>query len=245
MRIVFEDEWLIALDKPGGMPSTSLKPGEPNTAAAWLLTRLPELANLPNGVKEAGLINRLDNDTSGLLLAAKQPETLAHLREQFAQGTVGKEYAALVLGAPPEEGSIEIPIAHHPRKKQRMVACESPARALEWKGRLASTRFVVAARYTWQQGDGNVYLYALLRVTITTGVRHQIRVHLAHMGFPIAGDVLYRNVRKRALDPLNPKRHFLHAERLCIRHPFSKKRLVLNAALPADLKSLLQMLQKQ
>jgi 23S rRNA pseudouridine1911/1915/1917 synthase len=243
MRIVFEDEHLIALDKPAGIPSTSLRPAEEGTVAAWLLKRHPLQAKLPDGQREAGLVNRLDNDTSGIILAAKTDESLSNLRAQFAGGTVRKEYEALVVGIPPDESSIDAPIAHHPRKKHRMVACESQARTEEWKGRSASTAFGVIERFTYKQGNA-MYPYALLRVSISTGVRHQIRVHLAHMGFPIAGDTLYRNPRKRASDPLNPKRHFLHASKLEIAHPVSGKRLAFEAERPPDLKELLALLQK-
>lgn len=243
MRIVFEDAHLIALDKPAGMPSASLAEGEQGTAASWLLGHYRELATLPNGPLEAGLVHRLDNDTSGILLAAKTGAAYDALRKQFVDGTATKEYLALVVGAPPASGMADAPIAHHPRKKNRMVVCESPERSAEWKGRPASTAFCVLERFVLMR-EGVPHPYALLRVNISTGVRHQIRVHLAHLGFPVAGDALYRNTRRRAADALEPTRQCLHALRLSIIHPAFHERQSFEAALPGDMSDLLKRLRR-
>jgi 23S rRNA pseudouridine1911/1915/1917 synthase len=242
-RIIHEDEVLIVLEKPGGMPSASLKVGESNTLASWLLERRPDLNELPKGEIEAGLVNRLDNDTSGIVVAAKTVGAYEDLRRQFSEGSTEKEYLALVIGSPPEDGAIDAPIAHHPNKKKRMVACESEGRAQEWKGRPASTRFKVLKRFEHTDDAGNSSEYALLQVSISTGVRHQIRVHLAHTGCPIAGDVLYRNPKKRAADRLGLGRHFLHASKLMIAHPETSERTAFESPLPQELKSALNCLK--
>jgi len=244
-HIVHEDLSLIVVEKPGGMPSASLKAGEPGTVASWLLDRYPELKSLPRGELEAGLVNRLDNDTSGLVVAAKTMEAYEHLRGQFSDGSAEKEYLALVVGSPPEEGIIDVPIAHHPSKKKRMVACESDERARQWKARPASTKFSVLKRFEFIDDDANRFDYALLAVSISTGVRHQIRVHLSHTGCPIAGDGLYRNPKKRASDPLELNRHFLHASRLAMSHPRSGERISFESALPRELKSALDRLKSR
>ena len=241
-QLIHKDIDLLVIDKPAGMPAVSLKEGETGTLATWILARFPKQAGIGPGATEAGLVHRLDNDTSGIMVAARNEPAYAKLREQFQQGMVQKEYLALVLGHPPAEGSIDVPIAHHPRKKKKMVACESEARAKAWGGRPATTRFSLRQRYTLSQAKGSA-LYALLRVTITTGVRHQIRVHLASLGYPIAGDHLYRTSKKRAFDILKPERHFLHAYRLTFSHPSTGRPVTFASPLPDDLQQALDQLQ--
>jgi 23S rRNA pseudouridine1911/1915/1917 synthase len=235
--VLCEDPSLFILEKPAGMPSVSLHAGEEGTLAAWLLKRHPEQAAIGAGPKEAGICHRLDNETSGLVIAARTQEAYEELRRQFSDGSARKEYLALVLGSPPEKGSIECPIAHHPRKRKKMVACESDARAAEWKGRPAHTEFSLLHRYELPPSPHAPYStsYALLSVVISTGVRHQIRCHLAHLGFPIAGDRLYQNAAKRAEDRLPLARHFLHCHRLTIRHPSTREEISFTSPLPEEL----------
>lgn len=241
-HIIYEDQDLLVIDKPAGMPTISLKEGERGTLAEWLLAQLPAQAGIGPGRTEAGLVHRLDNDSSGIILAAKNEPAYANLREQFRQGKAQKEYLALVVGHPPEAGSIDFPIAHHPRKKKKMVVCESEARAEAWGGRPATTKFSLLHRYTLSQAERSA-LYALLRVTITTGVRHQIRVHLASLGYPIAGDRLYQSPKKRAADILKLDRHLLHAHRLTFSHPSTGKTTTHTSPLPHNLQKALDWLQ--
>ncbi|MFA4873716.1 MAG: RluA family pseudouridine synthase [bacterium] len=236
-EIIHEDDLIFVIDKPAGMPSASLKGDERGTVAAWLKDNFPEQSRIDRGMLEAGLCHRIDNDTSGLLVAARTDEAYESLRAQFNAGEVKKEYRALVIGTPPEDGIIDAPIAHHPRKKSKMVACDSKALAVEWKGRPAVTRFKAMARYEFASSKGGAHAarYTLLDVTIDTGVRHQIRVHLAHIGHPLAGDKLYRNPAKRAADPLPLNRHFLHCMRLSFIHPATGKEVSFESTLPEDL----------
>ena len=219
-RIIYKDDSIVVVEKPAGMPSVSLKNGEEGTLASWLTKKIPELSTLPKGKLEAGLVHRLDNDTSGIMLAARTAAAYKNLRTQFDKGDVLKEYTALVVGDPPAKGTIEDPIAHHERKKKKMVVSKG--------GRPAKTKFGVIKRFGKK--------YALLSVEIKTGVRHQIRVHLASIGFPIAGDTLYQNPKKRAQDTLPLKRHFLHASRLGFRHPGTNKQIEFSSDLPEELK---------
>jgi 23S rRNA pseudouridine1911/1915/1917 synthase len=158
---------------------------------------------------------------------------------------VRKWYVALVAGLPPERGTIDAPIAHHPSRKERMVACESEARATEWKGRPAHSSFSVVDRFEFKgRGRTARATYALLSVMIKTGVRHQIRVHLAHIGHPVAGDRLYRSARLRALDPLPLARHFLHSSKITFRHPETGRAATFESELPDDLREALSRLSE-
>ncbi|MBN1282979.1 MAG: RluA family pseudouridine synthase [Proteobacteria bacterium] len=228
-RIVFEDDSIIVIDKPAGMPCASLKEGERGTLAAWLNDRRAAQAGVGRNPLEAGLANRIDNGTSGLVIAAKSTEAHENLRAQLSGGSARKRYLALVIGDPPARGMTDVPIAHHRSKAKRMVACETKSRAAALSARPAHTSFEVVERL---ELDGAHY--ALLSVMIRAGVRHQIRVHLAHLGFPISGDPIYRSPGKRGADPLAPPRQMLHSARLSLAHPASGEIVSFEAPLPPD-----------
>jgi len=228
-RIIHEDEAILVIDKPSGMPSASLKEGERGTVSAWIVERFPDQAGVGPDPREAGLANRLDNETSGVLIAARTDEAYESLREQFRTGRMRKRYLALVIGSPPDRGVVDAPIAHHPRKRSRMLACESEDRARELKARPAHTSFMTLNRF--RLGGAS---YALIEVMIKSGSRHQIRVHLAHIGHPISGDKLYRNPKKRASDPLDPPRHLLHSAKVSLVHTASGETMTFEANPPAD-----------
>ena len=227
IRIVHADQYLVVADKPAGMPSHPLKPGEGGTAANALVGRFPELASVGPAAREGGLVHRLDTDTSGLLLAARTEAAHAMLRAQFAARTVEKGYLALVAGEIHAGGEIALPLLHDPRDASRMVAASDPDYAAEHGARPALTTFAPVER------RGGL---TLLEVQIATGVMHQIRAHLAFIGHPLAGDALYGG-------PLLPglPRHFLHAARLGFAHP-DGSRASYQSPLPADLQAALQSL---
>lgn len=244
--ILFSDDCLLAIDKPAGMPSVATAGGDPCTVAAWLLARFPEQARVgERGREEAGLVQRLDNDTSGILLAARTAEAYEDLRRQFGEGRIEKEYTALVVGDPPNEGVIESPIAHHPRKKKKMVVCSSDQEARDRKARPARTVWRVMERFDLCDGTLRRTPYALLVVTIATGVRHQIRAHLASIGFPIAGDRLYQNAKARMMDALEAPRQLLHASRIAFVHPARKTAEGCTSPLPEDFQAALAILCKR
>ncbi len=245
-EILFTDASFLILEKPAGLPSISASPDDTESLASWILTHFPDQAMIgPPG--EAGLVHRLDNDTSGLIVCCRTQTAYDDLRVQFENGAIKKSYLALVVGATEEGGEIDLPIAHHPRKKDRMVVCESPARTKEWKGREAHTRFTLLDRFLLEPDDQSRerIFYSLLEVAITTGVRHQIRVHLAHAGYPLAGDRLYQNTRIRTRDRLPLSRHFLHASRLVLIHPLERKPVAFESALPDDLSGVLETMERR
>jgi 23S rRNA pseudouridine1911/1915/1917 synthase len=215
--VLYEDASLIALDKPSGMPSVALASSTRDTAANFLLARLPEAAAIGGSPLEAGLVHRLDTGTSGVLLAARTAAAWAALREQFQARQVGKRYVALVEGAIMRAGEIAHPIAHHPRRPRLMVVCRDAQQATHLAARAARTRYRPLAR----RGSAT-----LLEVTIDAGVRHQIRVHLAALGHPVCGDTLY--------GAAPAARVMLHAAALRVRHPSDGRALTIESPLPDE-----------
>lgn len=224
--VLYADAALIAIDKPAGMPSHALRPGETDTAANFLLARFPELAGVGTHRREPGLVHRLDTDTSGILLAARTQPAFLALRAQFAGHSVRKEYLALVHGDVAVAGKIDTPIAHdrHNRRKMRLATSADP------HARPALTRYRPLERL----GAGT-----LVHVEIATGVRHQIRVHLSGLGHPLIGDHLYGSGDAAALAP----RHLLHASRITIAHPDSGASLTISSPIPADFAAALERLR--
>jgi 23S rRNA pseudouridine1911/1915/1917 synthase len=220
IRIVHADACIVVADKPAGMPSHPLKPGEKGTAANALVGRFPELASVGPQLREGGLVHRLDTDTSGLLLAARTDAAHAMLRAQFAARTVEKGYLALVTGEIHAGGEIALPLFHDPRDPRKMLAASDAEYAELHGARPALTRFAPVERRAG---------FTLLEVEIATGVMHQIRAHLSFIGHPLAGDELYGGPPLPKLD-----RHFLHAARLGFAHP-DGSRARFESTLPPEL----------
>jgi len=226
IAVVHEDAHLLVVDKPAGLV---VHPGAGRAGGTLVNALLGHVRDLSGvgGVLRPGIVHRLDRGTSGLLVVAKNDETHRALVRQFAGRTVEKEYFALVLGLPSRAGGeIDAPIGRHPVHRQRM---STRAR----RGREARTSWRVAERF-----DGA----ALLRVLLHTGRTHQVRVHLASIGHPVAGDAVYGGTRtpasrraeaRSALRSL--ERPALHAARLAFTHPATGERLAFEAPLPADL----------
>ncbi|HEX9185740.1 MAG TPA: RluA family pseudouridine synthase [Vicinamibacteria bacterium] len=235
ITVVHEDRDLLVVDKPAGLV---VHPGAGQTAGTLvnaLLGRVTDLSGV-GGVLRPGIVHRLDRGTSGLLVVAKNDETHRALVRQFAGRTVEKEYLALVLGRPKlPSGEIDAPIGRDPVHRQRM-SVRAP------RGREARTSWAVVERF-----DGA----ALLRVRIHTGRTHQIRVHLASVGHPVAADAVYGGARRpssgraaarAALGSL--ARPALHAARLAFVHPATGERLAFDAPLPADLEAVIERLRE-
>jgi 23S rRNA pseudouridine1911/1915/1917 synthase len=215
--VLYEDTVLIAIDKPAGMPSHALRPDESDTAANVLLARYPGLSGVGRTNREAGIVHRLDTDTSGVLLAARTAAAYRALRRQFSAHQVRKEYEAIVHGDVAAAGVVRHPIAHAPHNRRKMRVC----RATVAGSRRAVTRYRPLERFG---------AYTLLAVEIPTGVMHQIRVHLAWLGHPVVGDRLYGGDRCEH----DPSRHLLHARRLRVVHPLTRQRIILECPPSAD-----------
>lgn len=213
--VLWEDEALLFVDKPSGVPSQPLAPGEKGTVANALVAKHPAQAQVGDDPREAGLVHRLDVETSGVLLAAKTPEAWKTLRAVFGgeSDALDKRYLALVTGPLADEGEIDLPLSH---SGDHVRAAVTGADA-----RPARSEFVVKAR----KGD-----FALVEVHIFTGVLHQVRAHLAAVGAPIYGDVLYGGREAKELG-----RFFLHAAKLTVPHPKDGRRITVESPLPEPL----------
>jgi len=232
VRILYEDESVVAVDKPPGMPTHARRLHERGTVANFLVGRYPETRSASPNPLEAGLVHRLDTDTSGVMLAARTRVAYDALRRQFRERAVRKDYLALVAGDVAQSGTVNAPIAHRPRHARRMRACPDPESAQFLKARQAVTRYRPVTRLASA---------TLLAVRIRTGVRHQIRVHLAWIGHPVLGDSLYA---KRSGPVLSPVRLFLHAYRVRLQHPDHSGPLIVKAPVPEDFQSVLDTLAR-
>ncbi|PIR17100.1 MAG: RNA pseudouridine synthase [Deltaproteobacteria bacterium CG11_big_fil_rev_8_21_14_0_20_49_13] len=228
INIIFEDDCLAVVEKPAGLPVYPAKNAnyKPQIINCKTLSEIVECKW--HGSEPA---HRLDNDTSGIMLIAKTKEAFEALRKQFDDGTVHKEYMALVLGETPAEGTIDTPVIHDPKSKKRMKVAEKLIKSgskMIQGGQEARTEFKLVKKYLGGR-------FSLLRVTIKTGVRHQIRVHLASIGHPLVGDRLYQNGRQRERDDKDITRQFLHASHLGFKHPKNGKWMDLSSQLPPEL----------
>lgn len=227
LNVIFEDKHLIVLNKAAGMvvhPGTNT--GEDTMVHALLAHCAGELSGI-GGVERPGIVHRLDKETSGLLVVAKNDAAHRALSDQFASRTLTKEYIALVSGVPKaDSGTIDRAISRHPVHRHRMTVGEG--------GRPSRTDWTVEKNFGG--------LAALVRCRIHTGRTHQIRVHLKSIGHPLLGDPTYGWKPDPAL-PV-PPRVMLHAEHLVFAHPVTGKVMDLHAPLPKDFKQLLTALRK-
>ncbi|HEY1242619.1 MAG TPA: RluA family pseudouridine synthase [Bryobacteraceae bacterium] len=227
LTVLYEDEDLVAIDKPAGMVVHAGAGVHAGTVVNALLHRFGRLSSA-GGPLRPGIVHRLDRYTSGVLLAAKNDSAHQALANQFAGREVEKVYIALVHGmVKPESGRIERPIARDPVRRIRMTA------RLE-RGRAARTEYRVLRRFPG---------FTLLEVRIGTGRTHQIRVHLSNAGYPVVGDTLYGAPAKVEGRP-SLGRYFLHAQRIRFRQPSTGEAITVEAPLPADLEAWLVGLEK-
>ncbi|HHN93381.1 MAG TPA: RluA family pseudouridine synthase [Anaerolineae bacterium] len=224
LKIIYEDSFLLVVDKPAGMVVHPALGHATGTLVNALLARYPSIAEV-GGAERAGIVHRLDKDTSGLLLVAKDEETRAALQRQFKRRQVSKTYLALVEDlVQPQEGIIEAPIGRDKRQRKKMAVVST--------GRPARTAYRVVEYFRE---------HTLLEVRPHTGRTHQVRVHLAWLGYPVVGDAVYGRRRQRLLTD----RHFLHAARLEFTHPASGEKVAFEAPLPRQLAALLKRLRRQ
>jgi len=225
LDIIFENDDLIAVNKPAGMVVHPALGHPTGTLVQAVLGYAPEIEGV-GGVKRPGLVHRLDQDTSGVILLAKNDRAHHFLQDQFRERKVDKEYLALVDGRPPTpNGRVEVAIGRDPKYRQRM------APALERDGREAISEYFTLAEFP---------KHTYLRVKIMTGRTHQIRVHLNFLGCPIVADTVYG--RKTVSIPV--PRQFLHAFRISILIPGESEKFCFEAPLADELEAVLNQLKE-
>lgn len=226
LELVYDDDDLVVVNKPAGLVVHPAAGNLSGTLVNALLARYPQMER--EGGARAGIVHRLDKDTSGLILAAKTEAARIALQGQFKQRQVHKVYLALLEGQPPQpRGLIDAPLGRDPRHRKRMSVVQD--------GRPARTLYTVLENFTG---------YTFVQVEPETGRTHQIRVHFAWLGCPVAGDAVYGRRRGRA-GGLSLERQFLHAWKLRFTLPSSGQEVEFAAPLPPDLESVLAQLRSR
>jgi 23S rRNA pseudouridine1911/1915/1917 synthase len=232
LNILFQDDDLVVIDKPAGLVTHPAPGNWRNTLMNGLLYADPRSARLPR----AGIVHRLDRDTSGVLVCARSERGFVALSEQLAQRTMRRQYLAIVTGLIADRGTIDAAIGRDPHHRLRMALAQPP------QGKPAQTDYQVIARS--EAVKGNVKLpgqalttsrraHAALACRLRTGRTHQIRVHLASIGHPLVGDPTYGGELIAGFE-----RQALHAWRLSFRHPASGTTVSVDCPIPADLAAL-------
>ena len=227
LEIVYEDDALVVINKPAGMVVHPAAGNWSGTLLNGLLYRYGEAAA---GLPRAGIVHRLDKETSGLMVVARTLEAQTLLTRQLQARTVKRRYVALVWGTMPDEGTIDAPIGRDPRDRTRMAVVESAS------GKPARTHYRTFDRALW-----NGQPVSAIHCDLETGRTHQIRVHCAHTRHPLLGDPVYGHARgKRSVTPLPNgfQRQALHAWRLGLIHPVSGKDVHWRADVPEDIATL-------
>lgn len=232
LDIVYEDEHLMIINKQAGLVVHPAAGNQTGTLLNALLNHVPELINLPR----AGIVHRLDKETTGLMVVAKTLEAHTDLVEQLADRTVSREYEAVAVGVMTGGGTVDAPMGRHPTQRKLMAVLSSG-------GKRAVTHYRVVKRYPH---------HTHIRVKLETGRTHQIRVHMAHIGFHLVGDATYGK-RFKIPKGANPylietlkafPRQALHAAKLGLEHPGTGKYTEWTAPVPADFSKLLDALNK-
>lgn len=231
LQILHADEDIIVVNKPAGLVVHPAETTPSGTLVNGLLSYYPELAQLPR----AGIVHRLDKDTTGVLVVARGPEAHHHLVKQIQARSMGRRYEAIVNGVMTAGRTIDAPISRNPNNRFKMAVVES--------GKPAVTHYRVLERFQ---------AHTHVRVKLETGRTHQIRVHMAHIGYPLIGDPVYGGrpkLPKNANDSLKSylqqfKRQALHARELHLIHPRTEQAQVFSAPVPDDMIELVELLRQ-
>ncbi len=241
-KIIYEDDQILVIDKPSGMTVNKSETTKNEvTIQDWIEQKLrthppagglePKVNTESDFYKRAGIVHRLDKETSGLLLIAKTEESFENLQKQFKERKVKKTYLALVHGKiNEEEGEISIPIGRLPWNRTRF--------GILAEGREARTKYkVLCIKYLVSNGKKEPFTF--LKLYPETGRTHQIRVHLKYMNHPVFADPLYAGRKTAKRDRKILPRLFLHAAKIEFCHPHSNKQVALESPLPSDLENIL------
>ncbi len=236
LEIVYEDTDIVVVNKLSGMVVHPAPGHEHGTLVHAILHHCPDIQGI-GGEMRPGIVHRLDKDTSGLIVIAKNDAALRNLQSQFKSRTVIKVYVALLEGRiEPERGRINVPLGRHPTERKRQAAFPANQSSDSARSRNAVTDYETAALYALPPGTaGGPAQFSLVNATLHTGRTHQLRVHFAWMKHPIVGDAIYGYRKQR----LSVGRLFLHSYTLALDLPASGQRMEFVAPLPPELTSAL------
>lgn len=234
LNVVYEDDQIIVINKPAGLvvhPGAGTPSG---TLLNGLLYRYPELASIPR----AGIVHRIDKDTTGLMVVARTLQAQTALAAQLQDRSMGREYWAMCMGVMTGGGTVDEPIDRHPKHRTKMAV------APEGMGRESVTHYRVEQRYR---------NHTLVRCKLETGRTHQIRVHMSHIGYPLVGDPLYagrsrlpKGVSAEVMSVLKTfKRQALHAGYLELIHPTTQEEMSWEADIPDDFEALIEVMAEE
>ncbi len=232
LHVLLETAQVVVLDKPAGQPTAPLDPGERGTLANALLARYPETAGIGFSSREPGLCHRLDTGTSGLVLAARTEAAFTTLTTALKEGRLDKRYLVVCDAVDlPESGTIDIPLAPHPKDRRRVYPCVHPRDVARLAPRPATTTYqTLRVRGPW----------ALVEVKAPKAARHQIRAHFAAIEHPIAGDVLYGGPPLPGGGTGEGARHALHAHRIVWKGDATVPAFAIESPLPPELAGLVE-----
>ncbi len=234
LDVIYEDDWIIVINKPSGMVVHPAPGNYSGTLVNALLYHCKDSLSGIGGVMRPGIVHRIDKDTSGLLVVAKNDEAHAALSEELKYHGIVREYEALVRGGFSEDkGTIDYPISRHPVDRKKMAVILSPDKT----AREAITHYTVLERF------GEV---SHLSLRLETGRTHQIRVHMSYTGHPLLGDEVYQKT-KTAFEKKHPQLfdgQALHARRLELTHPKTGERMSFECDLPSNMLKALEILKK-
>jgi 23S rRNA pseudouridine1911/1915/1917 synthase len=233
LKVVLETPQVIVVDKPPGQPTAPLRPGETGTLVNAILGRYPELVPtdvdtfIGHSPREPGIVHRLDTDTSGTVAVARSAAAFEELKAALKEERLDKCYWLICSGEGlPDEGTIELPLANHPKDQRRVYACVHPRDVIRYEPRAACTRYRILQR---------AGAWSLVEARVGKALRHQIRAHFAAIGHPLAGDELYGGLPIRALG-----RHALHAARIAYAGGPQVGAFDVTVPLPKDMAALLE-----
>lgn len=232
IRILFEDEAILVVEKPARMVVSDAKTVRGMTVQKWVEKKFKvtgQNSKLKDFHQRAGIVHRLDKETSGILLVAKTPATFTNLQQQFKERKVKKKYLALVHGkVEPKQGEIRVPVG---RLTGRGIGF-----GVRPEGRKAETRYRILRYYDIRK----LGKFSFVELMPRTGRTHQIRVHLKYFGHPIVADLLYGGKKRAKKDRQWCPRLFLHASELCFSHPLTTKWVKFQLPLAKDLRKALK-----
>ena len=227
--IIYEDDDIIVVNKPKGLVVHPANGNPDGTLVNAIMAICKESLSGIGGELRPGIVHRLDKDTSGLLIVAKNDKAHINMSEKIKNREVKKTYIALVRGSMPEDSAtINMPIGRSTKDRKKMAVTKT--------GKEAITHFKVLNRYTTNKGT-----YTLLEIKIDTGRTHQIRVHMAEIGYPVIGDEVYSNGKNE----FGIHGQCLHAKRLEFKHPITGKEMILEAPLPEYFENVISFLESE